>query len=821
MIFPTLAQNFNWVKTLGNSLNTEITRTQTDNQGNIYISGGFIGTIDFDLGNGTYNLTSVNTTYGDNYLLKLDPNGNFLWVKQWNLNPTNNSNFSAGGPTSGFNFKVTQNGIFITGAFTGVSDFDPGTNTNTLKANGTGWWDAFILKLDLNGNYVWAQNYGSSIIDCGRSIDFDSYGNIYSIGYFSGTADFDFSNATNNLTSNGGADSYILKLDPNGNFLWVKKIGGSANDDLANIEIDKENNIYYGGGYYASSTIDMDPGNGTYNLTSNGNWDVSVGKMDYNGNFLWAINLGNSSQNSANFKLNKNTNEILIFGEYNGTIDVNPETTVNNIISNGGNDVFITSLSTSGNYLWSVSFGGLGDETITPYGSLDFDSNGQIILTGTFNQSVDFDPSSGLNIINSLGMKDIYVTALSPKGDYISTKTFGGIGNDIGSGIATFPNDNVFLTGLYSNTVDFDPSVNVSNLTSSGQYDTYILNLKIGIQCTNPTATITPQSSTTFCQGGNVLLNATTGTNYTYQWYNNGQLINGATSNLYKATTSGTYTVSIINGACNASSQPTNITVNPLPTAIITHQGKIPFCQGSSVNLIASGGISYLWNNGSTATSITAYNAGAYYVDVFNSFGCKSNAWLDISVYPIPTVTINKINSFTLKNENPYQLIGNPSGGNFSGEGVSGSLFYPSISSLGKKTITYNYTSPQGCVGSNSTSTIVVDSIGNVCSIYDTVSILKIKIQLTTGIKANETTSLTVYPNPTSDLLIISTDDVQALTNYKYQIIDMSGKEVYNALVTSNETQISLKSISSNGTYILHIIDGNGKSISENKIIVE
>ena len=237
------AQNLNWAKNLGNSLNTGASYIENDASGNIYISGGFIGTLDFDPGVGVANLTSQNTTCGDLYILKLDPNGNFLWVKQLNLNPTNNNIF-ASSPIGGLPIKVTQNGIFLTGAFTGTADFNPGTNVNNLTVNGSGWWDAFLLKLDLNGNYIWAQRYGGTIIDCGRNIAFDSNNNIYLIGYFSGTADFDVSSATNSLSPNGGADVFILKLDANGNFIWVKKIGGSTDDDFASIEIDSQNNIY-------------------------------------------------------------------------------------------------------------------------------------------------------------------------------------------------------------------------------------------------------------------------------------------------------------------------------------------------------------------------------------------------------------------------------------------------------------------------------------------------------------------------------------------------------------------------------------------------
>jgi hypothetical protein len=146
---------------------------------------------------------------------------------------------------------------------------------------------------------------------------------------------------------------------------------------------------------------------------------------------------------------------------------------------------------------------------------------------------------------------------------------------------------------------------------------------------------------------------------------------------------------------------------------------------------------------------------------------------------------------------------------------------------LGKKTIYYNYTSTQGFSGSAKLQTIVVDSIGTKCTSYDTVTItdtvgiLKIKFQLTTGIKANQFTSVSVYPNPTSDVLIIDASDVQALNGYRYKISDILGKSVHNELVSATKTEINLKSLGAKGVYVLHIIDGKGTTIDSKKIVLE
>ncbi len=188
-----------------------------------------------------------------------------------------------------------------------------------------------------------------------------------------------------------------------------------------------------------------------------------------------------------------------------------------------------------------------------------------------------------------------------------------------------------------------------------------------------------------------------------------------------------------------------------------------------------------------------------------------------------PTVSLNSLNAYTLKTSSPIQLVGNPNGGIYSGNGVANAILYPASAKLGYTIITYNYTNPQGCSGSASKSTIIADTVGNICSVTvnDTVSILKIHFQLTTGIKANTVTNISVYPNPTSDVLIIEASDEAALNGYSYKIIDIQGKQVYKELVTNYKTEISLKTIGAKGVYILHILDAQGVSIENKKIILE
>jgi hypothetical protein len=182
------------------------------------------------------------------------------------------------------------------------------------------------------------------------------------------------------------------------------------------------------------------------------------------------------------------------------------------------------------------------------------------------------------------------------------------------------------------------------------------------------------------------------------------------------------------------------------------------------------------------------------------------------------TATSSSFNSVVYTTNTPVNLSANPTGGTFNGDAITNNAFNPTKAKLGKNQVKYNFKNSIGCADSTNFTMILVDTLGNKCSTYDT---LRIKAKLTTGIKAGQQTSMNVYPNPTSDVLIIEANDIQALGGYKYKIVDLQGKEIYNALATSAKTEISLKSIGAKGMYILHIVDEKGVSIENKKIVLE
>ena len=170
------------------------------------------------------------------YLLHFSQSPAFLWAEKF-----------AGQSTlaKGNSIKTDVLGnIYTTGHFSGIVDFNPGAGTFTINSVPSLNNDIYISKLDIDGNYIWAKAFGGIGNETGLSIAVDLFGNVYACGIFSTTADFDPGPGSFSLTSNGGYDAFILKLDPSGNFLWAKSFGGSSHDYANNLTLGANDNLH-------------------------------------------------------------------------------------------------------------------------------------------------------------------------------------------------------------------------------------------------------------------------------------------------------------------------------------------------------------------------------------------------------------------------------------------------------------------------------------------------------------------------------------------------------------------------------------------------
>ncbi len=451
------AQDFLWAKSFGSTGWDYGNSIAVDDLGNVYTAGVFEATVDFDPGVGTTNLSSNGGS--DAFIQKMDASGNLIWVKS----------FGGTGYEEPYSLAIDASGnIYTTGYFQDTVDFDPSAGTTNLSSNGG--IDAFVQKMDASGNFLWAKSFGSTNDDQGLSLTVDTSGNVYITGTFSGTVDFDPGVGTTNLSSNGGRDVFIQKMDASGNLIWVKSFGGTGYDESKSLTIDASGNIYTIGLF--SHTVDFDPGTGTTNLSSNGGIDAFVQKMDASGNFIWAKSFGGTSDDRGGSITTDASGNIYSAGYFSNTVDFDPGTGTTNLSSNGNLDVFVQKMDASGNFIWAKSFGGTNND----YGnSITLDGLGNVYTTGTFQSTVDFDPSTGTTNLSSNGSSDAFIQKMDASGNFIWAKSFGGTNGDYGFSIITDGSGNAYTTGGFeSSTVDFDPSTGITNLNSNGGADSFI-----------------------------------------------------------------------------------------------------------------------------------------------------------------------------------------------------------------------------------------------------------------------------------------------------------------------------------------------------------
>jgi len=321
--------------------------------------------------------------------------------------------------------------------------------------------------------YEWAFNSGGTDVNRGHSLTADASGNIYVTGIFDGVTDFDPSGNTANLTSNGVGDILVAKYDAGGNYLWAFNMGGTNEDRGESITTDAAGNVYVTG--FFQDTADFDPSGNTANLISNGGDDIFVAKYDSSGNYLWAFNVG-GPVNELGYSIamaTAATGDIYISGNFGDTVDFDPSVSTAYLTSNGFQDVYVAKYDAGGNYLWAFNVGG----TSTDFGysmATDTAGSGDIYVTGTFWDTADFDPSGNTAILISNGNFDIFIAKYDATGNYQWAFNIGGGSFDEGLTITDDASGNVYLTGRFSNTADFDPSVNTGILTSNGMSDIFV-----------------------------------------------------------------------------------------------------------------------------------------------------------------------------------------------------------------------------------------------------------------------------------------------------------------------------------------------------------
>lgn len=457
---PSLA----WAGKAGGLADSEIGRdVAVDGAGNVLIVGDFNSTADLDFSAGVFNLTSAGNA--DGFVTKMDSSGQFVWARQ------------LGGPDGVTPLAVTTDGIgnvYVAGNFRGTADFDPGPTSFLLTSAGRN--DAFVVKLDSAGNLVWALRFGGPGFDSARAIGLDGAGNVHTTGVFRATADFDPGPRVVSLTSLSawGSVAFISKLDADGDFLWARALQAANFSSGTGVAIDGAGHVVSTGSF--TGTTDFDPGVGTMSLTPVGSNDAYVWKLDADGALVWARSFGGSSFDIGEGLAVDASDNVYTCGHFRLTTDFDPGVGTVNLTSAGNADIFVSKLDSNGDYVWARRMGGVNSDRAFAL-ALALDASGGVHTTGTMNGTSDLDPGPGVFNLTSAGANDIFISKLDANGTFQWAGRAGSPDPEEGHGIAVDGSGGVYATGRFHGTVDFDPCIGVSNVTTAGEEDAFLLKI--------------------------------------------------------------------------------------------------------------------------------------------------------------------------------------------------------------------------------------------------------------------------------------------------------------------------------------------------------
>jgi hypothetical protein len=450
-------QTYQWSINYGGTgiSSAQILSCVTDHAGNVYTTGCFSGTIDFDPGPGVMTLTSLGVA-ADAFVTKMNSSGSLVYARRF------------GGPgsyTAAFSLLLdTAGNIYFSGISSDTADFDPSSTVyNLYSMHET---DPFICKLSKWGTLDWVKNICTHEHDLANYIAFDKTGNILMAGMFGGSnIDFDPGPGTDLRSSNGTTDGFLLALDTSGNYIHTLILGGPHGDGIGTVTFDTNGDMILTGSF--KDSIDLDPGPGTAMAISNGKSDFYILKLDVNGNYLWSKSIGGpNSEGIGELKIGLN-GDLYLSGGFSGTVDFDPSPGVFNMTNTGTVDAFYLKLTSTGDFIWAKRIGGNWDTYLNGF---ILDANDNIFSTGFYYRSIDLDPGPMIKQFTNNGLPDLFVEMLDSAGTYNWAYTVGGDKTDLGFAITLDDQCQLYVAGTFTDSADFAPGTPVSKLKSRSSY---------------------------------------------------------------------------------------------------------------------------------------------------------------------------------------------------------------------------------------------------------------------------------------------------------------------------------------------------------------
>ena len=510
----TVAVNETFVNQVGGGLEDMVVAVSAFDDGSTTVLGIFDQTI--TLGNHTLTNNAADEAL---FIAKLDQNGEYLWATK--------AEASSGFPHRLMGLDTSSDGsVYISGAFEGIATFGSTTLTNT---DARGLSDIFVAKLNSAGDFAWAKHVSAPTgTDSANALAVNADGSVLIGGAFEGTATF----GSHSVSTATNDDLYISKLSSNGVFEWVVNAGNQFSaDSVRDIEPLADGSALLTG--YITNTASFGP----HSVASAGDFDIYVARIDAHGDFEWATRAGGSSRDGGVSLTSGSDGSAMLTGFFSGSASFGSTT----LSSQGGLDIFVASLNSSGQFQWAERAGGAGDDEPASMAVIGDD---QYIVGGYINNDAQF----GQTLLQGRST-DAFLATFEKDNGFIAAVEYGDGADDKVWGVSTLPDGKAVAVGYFRG----GTNIFGQSLTSVDDQDGFIAHISTDSLEIGPSKTSFSTSSGT--AGIRVLPVANANRQPTDVTINNltvGENQQGATVGTFSTVdpdTDDTFTYSLVSGA--------------------------------------------------------------------------------------------------------------------------------------------------------------------------------------------------------------------------------------------------------------------------------
>jgi hypothetical protein len=799
----------------------------TDSLDNIYIVG-LTTSLNAIATTGAHQSNHGGGSSYDAFLVKFNSNG----VRQWG------TYYGGSGKDYGFGCATdSQNNIYIVGYTQSPNAIaTTGAHQDTIGGDD----DAFLVKFDLSGLRLWGTYYGGSGKDNGLGCATDSQGNIYLSGFTYSLNAIATTGA--HQSTHGGSgwdDAFLVKFDSNGLRLWGTYYGGN-NDEMGDACItDALGNVYMTG--YACSISNIATSGAHQSAHASGLEDAFLVKFDSNGLRLWCTYYGGSQLDRGLSTTTDVFGNVYLSGQTASLNGIATSGAHQSTYGGGTWDAFLVKFDSSGLRLWGTYYGGSSSEQGFACATDDF---GNVYLSGQTSSLNGIATSGAHQSTYGGGWDDAILVKFNSSGYRLWGTYYGGSDLDVAWGCSTDSSGSIFLAGHTYSMDSIATSGAHQSTYGGGSSDAFLIKFN---ECQYFTANILTPQGIHFCSGSgdSLLLEANIAAGSQYQWLSNNLPITGATNYQYYAKQTGDYSVLIVdtNGCRDTSMlktishfEPFNenicvVTIDTVTSKVLIVWEKTPnvrtdkyliYRESSATGIFDSIGFRNYFDFSTFIDTVADIQTQSYRYQIATVDSCGT-----ISIPSNSHKTIHLTSSVGINNEvnliwSPYEgmtytthrILRSTGGSPFAliGSVPSNSFTYTDLlPPSGIKRYVIEVQMPNGCNPSAKTGLEKIQSYSSAFSNFVAVG----------GSGVNEPDAskhISIYPNPANDEVTIKS--TINLSDATYELLDILGRTVLYGAITSDETKVDLRNLSS-GVYLFMVLCEDKQIKQTVKLMVE